>query len=77
MPLMFLEKMGSLQSKEYHLTVRLDGGDIMIWGCFMINGTGELKVIEGTMSAVKYIALSEDCLESSVQKLDFEPDWVF
>lgn len=57
-------------------TVKHGGGSIMIWGCFAYNGTGQLK-IEGTMNAAKYIQILEDCLQSSVEKLELGPDWVF
>lgn len=49
----------------------------MVWGCFAYNGTGHLKIIEGTMNAAKYIQILEDCLQSSVEKLELGPDWVF
>lgn len=49
----------------------------MVWRCFAYNSTGQLKIIEGTMNAAKYIQILEDCLQSSVEKLELGPDWVF
>ena len=58
-------------------TVKHGAGNIMVWGCFAYNGTGQLKIIEGTMNSAKYINILEDCLQSSAQKLELGPDWIF
>ena len=49
------------------------GGNIMVWGCFAQSETEEL----GIMNSAKYIELSEDCLQSSAQKLKLGSDWTF
>ena len=45
-------------------TVKFRGGSIMIWGCFLFKGTGELQVIHGRMNGSMY----REILEKNHQK---------
>ena len=49
----------------------------MVWGYFVYSKTEELRIIDSTTKPSKFIMIFEDCLQSSVQKLEFEPDWIF
>ena len=35
-------------------TVKFGCGNIIVWGCFSENGTGNTKIMEGRMNAEKY-----------------------
>ena len=48
----------------------------MIW-CFSYNGTGELIVIEDTINVARYNQIFQDCLQTSVEKLELGPNWLF
>ena len=41
---------------------------------FSNNGTGELVVIEHTMNAARYIKFFQDCIQTSVKKLELGPN---
>ena len=51
------------------LTVKHDGGCIMLWGCFSAAGTGRLVRIEAKMNGAKYREILEDNLLQSAQDL--------
>ena len=53
------------------------GGNIMIWGCFSYSGIEEVRIINNTMKSVKYNKILEVCMQSSVQKWELVPDWMF
>ena len=54
-----------------------DCGNIMAFGYFAYSETEELIIIGSTMKLAKYIKTLEECLQSSVQKLETLPDWMF
>ena len=38
------------------------GGNVMLWGCFSLNGTGPLHIIDGKMNAAKLREILENDL---------------
>ena len=52
-------------------------GNIMVCGCFLYSGSEELITIGSTIKLAKYFKNLEDCLQSSVQKLQPVQDWMF
>ena len=52
------------------------GGNIMAYGCFAYSEAEEHLILGNTMKSAKYIKSLEDCLQSSVQKLEPVPDWM-
>ena len=61
----FGEKNGTAFKKHNTIpTFKFGAGSIMIWGCFLSKGTGELQVIDGGMNGSMY----RDILEKNLQK---------
>ena len=54
---------------EYILTVKHDGGSIMLWGCFSSAGTWKLVRFEGMMDGTKYREILEGNLFQSSREL--------
>ena len=52
------------------------GGNIMACGCFAYSGTEVLILISNTMISAKFVKILEDCLQSSVHKLEPVSDWM-
>ena len=50
-------------------TVKFGGGSIMIWGCFLSKGTGELQVIHDRMNSSMYWEILEKNLKKSATSL--------
>ena len=50
-------------------TVKHGGGNIMLWGCCLVAGTGILVRIEGKMNRAKYRENLEENLLQSTQEL--------
>lgn len=60
--------------EEYHPQfvvpiVKFGGGSLMVWGCIVRDGVGEIAVCEGRMTAAKYIEVLAENLEASVFKI--------
>ena len=66
-------------------TVKLGGGNIMVWGCMGWNGVGQLAEIEGKMDADQFVSILEEhllpglvmCLHlyfSHCSPIEFGPD---
>ena len=55
----------SLQSNHVKLSVKYEGGSLMVWSCMTVHGVGNLVKIEGTIDFKLYCQiLEEDLLES-------------
>jgi hypothetical protein len=66
------EKGGGLQAKEYHPNHEALAGSIMLWGCFVAGGTGELHKIDGIKLCRNIEAKSQD-----TSQLNLGHKWVF
>lgn len=44
----------------------------MIWGCFNVNGVGEIRICEGTMNQTKYLETLNTTLMPSIKKYKLE-----
>ena len=49
----------------------------MVWGCMSANGVGNLVVIDGIMTAKKYIDLLKANLNPSLEKMGMEDNYIF
>ena len=58
-------------------TVKLGGGNLMLWGCFSAKWTGQLHHIEGRMNGAMYREILGDNLLPSVRALKIGCGWVF
>ena len=61
-------------SRTPSLLLKHNGGNIMFWRCFVYSENEGLRIIDNTMKPAKYNKILEDCLQSSVQKLELGPD---
>ena len=59
------------------LAVKFGVGNIMVWGCFSLNGTSNMKIIEGRLNAKKYQGTLNYNLKESVAKLELSNEWIF
>ncbi|KAK3559617.1 hypothetical protein QTP86_013574, partial [Hemibagrus guttatus] len=58
-------------------TVKHEGGNIMLWGCFSAKGTGQLHRIKGTMDRAMYLQILGESLLPSARALKMGHGWVF
>ncbi|CDQ73047.1 unnamed protein product [Oncorhynchus mykiss] len=58
-------------------TVKHGGVNIMLWGCFSANGTGQLHRIKGTMDGAMYRQILGENLLPSARALKMGRGWVF
>jgi len=56
-------------------TVKHGGGSIMVWGCMLAHGMGEILMCEGRMDSKKYIQVLETALDPSFNKI-LTPTWI-
>ena len=69
---------GAAYSQKNPIPIMKHGsGNIVVCRCFANSETEELRFIDSTIKSVKYLKSLEDCLQSSVQKLELGPDWMF
>ena len=58
-------------------TVKHEGGNIMLWGCFAAAGTGALYKIDGIMKKEHYLEILRQHLKSSARKQKLGRKWIF
>ena len=58
-------------------TVKHGGGNILLWGCFSSNGTGNLVPIHGKMDSIAYQKILANHLKPSATKLGLKRNWTF
>ena len=58
-------------------TVKHGGGSMMLWGCFVANGTGALQRVNGEMKKKDNLQILQDNLKSSARRLGLGCSWVF
>lgn len=58
-------------------SVKLGGGNVMVWGCMATSGVGNLVSIESTMRKEEYLKILRKDIQPSVRKLGLEDDWTF
>ena len=58
-------------------TVKHGGGGILVWGCFIVHGTGELHIIDGKMDSSMYKQILELKLQPSEMKSYGRSKWIF
>ena len=51
------------------LTVKYEGGDMMVWGCIGQNEVGMLGEVEGSMDAKQYVEIMDQHLPQSMEDL--------
>ncbi|CAF1578421.1 unnamed protein product [Rotaria magnacalcarata] len=59
------------------LTIKHQGGSIMVWGCFSRAGVGNLHFIDGTVDRFVYREILEKNLIQSANKLGLSGNFVF
>lgn len=73
----FRQRNTALQERNLKGTVKHGGGSVMVWGCMSANGVGNLVVIDGIMTAKKYIDLLKANLNPSLEKMGMEDNYIF
>ena len=58
-------------------TVKHGGGSLMLWGCMSTWGVGKLVIIDGTLTAVKYVQLLQENLFESASRMGLGTNFVF
>jgi transposase len=71
------EKNTEFHPKNTIPTVKHGGGNIMLWGCFSAQGTGQLHRIEGRMDGAMYREILSDHLLPSARALKMGRGWTF
>ena len=66
------------QNTEFELkhlegTVKHGGSSVMVWGCMVVNGIGDLLI----MDKMYYLNILQDHLSSSATKLQLESNYYF
>ena len=64
----------TLTDRQVEGTVKLGGGNVMMWGCMFWEGIGYATRIEGKMDAQLYCFILEDELEQSLELYHKMPD---
>ncbi|XP_059841535.1 transposable element Tc1 transposase isoform X1 [Hypanus sabinus] len=60
------EKGAEFHEKNPSPTVKHRGGSIMPWACVVVNGTGNISLVEGRMNSIKYQQILEANITPSV-----------
>lgn len=58
-------------------TVKYGSGQVMVRGCFTINGMGNLVIIDGNMDKNKYINILKENLHTSTDLLELGNNFIF
>jgi hypothetical protein len=58
-------------------TVKHGGGHVMVWGCMVYAGVGELADVEGIMNAKGCVNILRCNLKKSVRKLGVQDSYLF
>lgn len=57
-----------LSTRVVDETLKFGGGSVMLWGCMLWDGTGEMCKVDGPINTDLYISILEDELRSSLEK---------
>ena len=57
-------------------TVKHGGSNIIVWGCFSVNGTGPLHRIQGRMDSVTYRNIINNVMVPYASET-MPPGWIF
>lgn len=58
-------------------TVKHGGGSVMVWGCMVASGVGNLVFIESTMNKFDYLNILKANVVPSIEKLGLSRNWIF
>lgn len=58
-------------------TVKHGGGNLMLWGCFLANGPGNLITVNSTMKKEQYMKILNNNIRQSAEKLGLGNQWTF
>ncbi|GFT64804.1 transposable element Tcb2 transposase [Trichonephila clavipes] len=67
----------ALEPKNMRGTVKHCGGSIMVWGCMVATGVGNLVIIDGIMNQYSYLNILKNNLSQSTSKLGLDGSFTF
>ncbi|GBM56340.1 hypothetical protein AVEN_200426-1 [Araneus ventricosus] len=66
-----------LNPKNFIGTVKYGGGGVLVWGCMLASGLGNLVFIDGIMNHALYLSILRDNSKLSAQNLGIGNNFVF